>query len=330
LTKEGHVARGSRDYGYVLNVSAIQGFHPEARISIAYTIRPMTLADRTTVELREPRYHVDSVDGPKLAPDTVLMPRMPPPVQGAGLLELVPAAELERVARTEREGLDGVRGRVAWLDTNTGGRTVGRFGWQASEPTVASQVAVAFAREMGLTNPLESHDDCAPSNTACQTAPSGGTPEVEPELFNAVVNFQRWHAVPVTKDPDLSSTGAQLFASTGCAQCHQTTLRVDVGSKNDTVIRPFTDLLRHNMGPGLADRTTGDAVVPSLWRTAPLWGMHAAAVSGHPQHLLHDGRARSIEEAILWHDSEARPARERFAQLTAEQRHTLTDWINSL
>jgi CxxC motif-containing protein (DUF1111 family) len=191
-------------------------------------------------------------------------------------------------------------------------------------------VAGAFAREMGLTNPLEPHDDCGAWNVACLTAPSGGTPEVEPELFEAVVNFQRWHAVPVAKDPDLSSTGAQLFASTGCAQCHRTTLRVDVGSQDDTVIHPFSDLLLHDMGRGLADRTLDDVVAQSLWRTAPLWGMHAAAVSGQPQHLLRDGRARSIEEAILWHDGEARVARDRFGKLTAVQRYALTDWIQGL
>jgi CxxC motif-containing protein (DUF1111 family) len=362
------VVRGNPDYGYILNTAAIRGFQPEARVSIEYTVRPVTLTDGTIVELREPRYHVDTLNGPRLAPATVLMPRMPPPVQGAGLLELVPAVELERVARSERQGPDVVRGRIAWLGTgraeratgevDNGGRgaatgevvsdahgvgagrvvgsahdagqAIGRFGWQASEPSVASQVAVAFAREMGLTNPLAPHDDCGAWNVACLTAPSGGSPEVEPELFEAVVNFQLWHAVPVIKDPDLSSTGAQLFESTGCAQCHRTTLRVDIGSKDDTVIHPFTDLLLHDMGRGLADRTLDDVVAPGLWRTAPLWGVHAASVSGQPQHLLHDGRARSIDEAILWHDGEARVARDRFSKLTAAQRRALTEWIQSL
>ena len=349
------VVRGNPGYGYVLNTSAIRGFRPEARVAIEYKIRPVTLGDGTIVELREPRYHVSSLDGPKLLTNTVLMPRMPPPVQGVGLLELVPPAELERVLRLERTGSDGIRGRISWLQTNrdgpvadtgralagadrvaTGkvvghaGRLVGRFGWQASEPTVATQIGVAFAREMGLTNPLGSKDDCGPWNVACRTAPSGGSPEVEPELFAAVVDFQRWHAVPVTQEPDLSSYGAQLFESTGCAHCHRTTLRIDVSTRDDTVIHPFTDLLLHNMGDGVADRTLDDAAAPSLWRTAPLWGMHAASVSGRSIHLLHDGRARSIEEAILWHQSEARAARERYVHSSAAQRRALTDWIESL
>jgi CxxC motif-containing protein (DUF1111 family) len=325
-------------------------------VSIEYKIKPVTLGDGTVVELREPRYHVGSLDGPNLPANTVLMPRMPPPVQGGGLLERVSAAELERVARSEHAGPDGIRGRVSWLRVNTdkpvadakvvahtgtaaadvgavaadAGRVVGRFGWQASEPSVASQIGAAFAREMGLTNPLESKDDCGLWNGACRTAPSGGSPEVEPELFEAVVDFQRWHSVPVTQQPDWSSEGAQLFESTGCARCHRTTLQIDAGTKDNTVIHPFTDLLLHEMGDGLADRTLDGAVVPGLWRTAPLWGMHAASVSGQPIHLLHDGRARSIEEAILWHDSEARAARERYAHSSAAQRRALTEWIESL
>jgi CxxC motif-containing protein (DUF1111 family) len=401
---EGRVVRGNADYGFVLNVSATKGFRPEARVSIAYQTKMAKLADGSTVELREPRYQVDNLDGPRLAPDTVLMPRLPPSAMGDGLLELVPAAELERVARDEAGS--GLQGHLSWLSNVSGNvppaaakferaheaaadgtassgdhadhadsaghayngglagrstergtadgavptgdhaenashnsagvepagrangatRLLGRFGWQASEPTVASQVAVAFAREMGLTNPLESHDDCAPSNALCKTAPSGGTPEVEPALFDAVVNFERWHAVPVPKDPDLTSAGARLFEANGCAQCHRVALNIETG----TVIRPFTDLLLHDMGQGLADRTIADAVAPSRWRTAPLWGMHAASVATQAQHYLHDGRARSLEEAILWHDGEARPARDRFAKLSAADRHALTDWIDTL
>jgi CxxC motif-containing protein (DUF1111 family) len=337
--RQGRVVRGNEDYGFVLNVSAIKGFRPEARISIAYQTKVVRLGDGSSVELREPKYRVEEIGGPKLAPDTVLMPRLPPMAMGDGLLELVPPTELERVAR--EEAAVGINGQLAWLSNVAGNvppaaanseqareagsatRALGRFGWQASEPTVASQVAVAFAREMGLTNPLESHDDCAPSNEACRTATQGGNPEVEPVLFDAVVNFERWHSVPVLKEPDPASAGAQLFEVTGCAQCHRTALSIDEGK----VIRPFTDLLLHDMGQGLADRTVADAVVASRWRTAPLWGMRAASVATQAQHFLHDGRARSFEEAVLWHDGDARPARDRFARLSAADRRALIDWI---
>jgi CxxC motif-containing protein (DUF1111 family) len=140
------------------------------------------------------------------------------------------------------------------------------------------------------------------------------------------VNFQGWHAVPVTQAPDLKASGAWLFESTGSGRCHQTTLAIDA----NTVIHPLPDLLLHDMGRGLADRTITGAVAPSRWRTAPLWGMHAAAVTTQTQHFLHDGRARSINEAVMWHDGEGRTARDRFANLNADQRRTLIDWVRTL
>ena len=110
---QGRLVRGNADYGFVLNVSATKGFHPEARVSIAYRTTAIKLADGSTVELREPQYRIGNLDGPNLAPDTVLMPRLPPLAMGDGLLELVPAAELECVARDEASSPDGVRGQLA-------------------------------------------------------------------------------------------------------------------------------------------------------------------------------------------------------------------------
>jgi len=130
------VSRGSRDYGFVLNTAAIKGFEPEARVRIQYEPRPVRLADGTVVELRQPRYRAENLAGPELPPGTVLMPRMPPPVQGVGLLERVPQLQLEQIARSQRTTAD-IRGRISWLQTSQG-QSIGRFGWQASEPTVAS------------------------------------------------------------------------------------------------------------------------------------------------------------------------------------------------
>jgi CxxC motif-containing protein (DUF1111 family) len=272
-------------------------------------------------------------------------------VQGVGLLERIPKAELERIARWQRESTQDIRGTLSILrsadatrsgavgrsdtagrpgaaarsDTAQGPATVGRFGWQATEPTVASQVAVAFAREMGLTNPLVAESDCGPWNTACLNAASGGAPEVEPSLFEAVVAFEDWHAVAVERVPDRSASGARLFQSTGCADCHRATVQAQPGA-----LSPYTDLLLHDMGKGLADRDLKGNPVPERWRTAPLWGMHAAYVTGRPLRLLHDGRASSLEEAILWHDGEGRRARDSYASLSQEQRRALVEWVETL
>lgn len=326
--QQGRLTRGSVNYGYVLNSSAIPRLKPEGRVIVSYHMLHRTLADGSSVELREPRYHVSELSGPPLGPDTVLMPRLPPAVQGVGLLERVPSSELELIAYDQVRQHGAVRGRVSRL-SGKGGESVGRFGWQATEPTLASQIATAFSGEMGLTTTLNGSDDCGTS-TECRAAPAGGSPEVEPELFDAVVSFEQLHAVPVLHALDESGLGARLFIKVGCSDCHRVSVRADTGSAQPTEIHPFTDLLVHAMGEGLADRDLEGRPVESLWRTAPLWGMQAAYSSGRPVLLLHDGRARTLEEAILWHDGEASRARDRFCELSRDARLALVEWIRSL
>ncbi|MBS0579473.1 MAG: c-type cytochrome [Proteobacteria bacterium] len=325
---DGTLVRGTYVYGYVLNTAAVHGYQPEGRATVLYTTQVRTLADGSKVELREPRYGVDDLSGAPLASSTVLMPRIPPGVQGVGLLELVATEELERIAAEERKSGAGVHGRIAWVGEE-GQRVPGRFGWQATEPSVASQVSIAFAREMGLSNPLVAAADCG-ADRRCLEAPSGGSPEVEPALFKALVFFERLHAVPAERPVQDSDAGARLFAAAGCADCHRDTLHAHAPGRAALPIHPYTDLLVHEMGEGLADRDLSGKPAREAWRTAPLWGLNVAYASGQPVRLLHDGRARSVEEAILWHDAEARSSRERFSALDAAQRRALVAWIESL
>ena len=323
---DGSVERGIDEYGRILNTSAIQGFIREASVFIHYEEEVRVLDDGSRVSLRVPRYQVGDLSGPSLPASTVLMPRMPPSVQGAGLFELVPQAALLALAESERKG-SSVHGRVSWLAMNEG-RLIGRFGWQATEPSVAAQTASAFSKEMGLTTPLISHIDCGLANHACQTAETGGTPEVEAQLFDALLFFQRLHAVPLEKANLAAPPNALLFTQLGCTECHHPSLRIVTPQRRSRqTIHAYTDLLLHDLGSGLADRDLDGNAIHSEWRTAPLWGMHASVTSGQPLRLLHDGRARTIEEAILWHDGEARTARERYARLRFDQRRALAAWI---
>jgi CxxC motif-containing protein (DUF1111 family) len=322
---DGRVERGTPEYGRILNTSATAGFTPEATVTVTYQERQRWLVDNSTVSLRMPSYSVSNLSGPALPDRTVLMPRLPPPVMGAGLLERVPESALATIAASQIR--QGISGRISRL---SGTKRVGRYGWQATEPTVASQTASAFAREMGLTSPLESHIDCGESNDACLTAPSGGTPEVDAALFDAVVWFQELHAVPVAKAIDGRSVGAKLFASTGCAECHRPTLPVELAKRSSATIAAYTDLLVHDLGDDLADRDLLGQPVHSEWRTAPLWGMGAAVATGQPLGLLHDGRARSVREAILWHGGVATPSLSRYLALEATERTALEEWIERL
>jgi len=319
----GHLERIHPRFGHIINTAAIAGFTPEAEVSIRYTAMTRIRTDGGAQTLWQPEYQVIPAHGQPLPGNLVLMPRLASHTQGVGLLEQIPESAILANARRPPYG------EPSWIET-THGRQLGRFGWQGTEVSVASQIAVAFAREMGLTNPLITEIDCAPHDHACRRAPSGGEPEVAPELFAAVVAFQQLEAV--RRPPDAAqrlqvlADGRELFERSGCADCHRAQLQVDDGLS----ISPYTDLLLHDLGPALADRTiTGDPI-PSRWRSAPLWGLSTAFEGARQARLLHDGRARSVDEAIGWHGGSAAFARERYDQLTPEQRQRLTQWVESL
>jgi CxxC motif-containing protein (DUF1111 family) len=210
------------------------------------------------------------------------------------------------------------------------GRTGGRFGWQGGAISLVDQTAIAFAREMGLTSELQPEDDCTPAQQTCRSAPRRGMPELSERLFHAVSTFQFLLAAPSRANIDarVDTAGASLFESVGCAACHVPHLPVPRDS-GGIRIDPYTDLLLHDLGEGLADRTVDGREVTSLWRTPPLWGL-AHALRAGPVALLHDGRAGSIEEAILWHEGQAGAARRSFMALDAALRRQLLDWIATL
>ncbi len=326
LRADGTVERGHPRFGHVANSDAIEGFLPEARVTIRYQTVERPRADGSRLTLWRPQYSIETPDGRPLPADLVLMPRASAQAQGAGLLDAIPEQAILTGARP-RPGKP--QGRPAWIGEGDG-RRLGRFGWQATEPSLAHQIAVAFAREMGLGNALIGAIDCAPHDQACLDAGSTVEPEVDPELFAAVLTFQQLESVRRTPEAAArlrgARDGARLFARTGCADCHTPSMPARGAGR----IAPYTDLLLHDLGPELADRNLAGDPVPSLWRTAPLWGLSTAHEGGRPVRLLHDGRARSVEEAIGWHGGSAAPARARFDALDAAQRQRLLDWVSAL
>ncbi|MFC4252970.1 di-heme oxidoredictase family protein [Sinimarinibacterium flocculans] len=306
-------------YGHVLNTSAIEGHAPEGTVFVAYTERRGRYPDGREWRLREPRYELRALRLGTIGKHSLIKPRLAPALFGAGLLEAVPDAAI--IALAERPQ-NGVRGQVSRRDG-----LIGRFGWQADSVSLDEQTARALSREMGLTSRGAERDDCGGADAACQRAPDGGQPEVSDDFFDAMLAFQRWLAVPRTDvDEATEADGAALFARTGCAACHRPDLPV-TGAGPVRRIAAYTDLLLHDLGPPLADRGADGRPVPTLWRTAPLWGLGHAVSSGRPLALLHDGRARSIEEAVLWHDGAAAPARQRFGRLSHAERNRLLDWV---
>ena len=306
---------GDPVYGRVFNTLSVEGLSPEGVAMVSYAETAGRYADGTRWKVRVPHYNLTQLRYGPLSPHTVIKPRLAPALFGAGLLDAM------------NEGPPPGAGARASFH--------GRFGWQASAASVGDQTARAFAREMGLTSAAIEHDDCTTAETECLQHPNGGSPEVSAELFDAVVSFQRWLAVPASPTPHPRSDPAgEIFVDLGCSHCHQIQQQIELtgsdGRPIAATIEPYTDLRRHDLGDGLADETVAGKKVVSRWRTAPLWGLGYRMSLERQPTFLHDGRARSAEEAILWHKGEATNARDRFERLSAGDRKALLHWLDTL
>lgn len=332
-------------YGRQLQDLAAPGHPAEGRLEIAYEEVPVTLADGTTVSLRKPGYAIGAPAYGPLSPGLMLSARVAPQMIGLGLLEAIPEADILAGADPDDADGDGISGRAQIVPSaETGAPMLGRFGWKAAMPTLREQAADAFGNDLGLSNPLRPAPwgDCTPAQTQCRAAPHGQDPglrdglEVDAESLDLVTYYTRNLGVPERRDPAAPPVlrGKALFHDLGCAGCHRpkfvTARRDDWPEQSFQLIWPYSDLLLHDMGPGLADDRPEGRATGREWRTPPLWGIGLTArVSGHTQ-FLHDGRARSLTEAILWHGGEAQPARDGFAGLSAEDRADLISFLESL
>lgn len=337
-------AKPEPTYGGQLQNFSIQGVPAEGRMTIAYENAAVKLAGGEKVTLRRPSYGVADLGYGPLAPDARLSPRVAPPMIGLGLLEAIPAGDITAGADPDDKDGDGISGRPNFLPVGAGGPPMlGRFGWKAGNGTVAQQSADAFAGDMGISSALANRPsgDCTEKQSICMGAPTGNTPpdsgfEINDDLFNLVVFYARNLAVPARRSPKAPEVlrGKALFAASGCAACHRPSFTTGEAPDNPHLagqtIWPYTDLLLHDMGDGLADNRPEREANGREWRTAPLWGVGLTqTVNGHTL-LLHDGRARGVAEAILWHGGEARKARDAFAALPKADREALIAFVNSL
>ncbi|KPA92788.1 di-heme oxidoredictase family protein [Pseudomonas asplenii] len=326
-------------YGGQLQDMAIPGVIPEGKVRVEYDPLPVRFKDGTEVELRRPRLLISQLGYGPMHPDTRFSARVAPPMIGLGLLEAIPEeAILANAKAQQRDGIAGRPNRV-WDDAQ--GKTVlGRFGWKAGQPNLNQQNVHAFSGDMGLTTTLRPFDDCTATQSACRNAPNGngadGEQEVSDNILRLVLFYTRNLAVPARRDVGAEQVlaGKRLFHQAGCQNCHtpQFTTAATAAEPElaGQVIRPYSDLLLHDMGPGLADNRTEFLASGSDWRTPPLWGIGlTGTVSGHTR-FLHDGRARSLLEAVLWHGGEALPAQQRVLSFNAEQRAALLAFLNSL
>ncbi|MCK0154732.1 c-type cytochrome [Alcanivorax sp. S6407] len=335
LTRSGLVAEPN--YGGQFQDAAIPGIAPEGRVRVEYAPLVMTFADGHEVELRKPRLAFSNLAYGDMHPATLFSARIAPPVIGLGFLEAISDADLLANEDPEDADGDGISGRAnrVW-DRASGTLKVGRFGWKAGQPSLRQQNAEAFANDMGLTSHLVPTDSCAPSQKACLALPNGGTPEVSDEILDNVTFYTRNLAVPARRNVDDPQVleGKGLFHQANCQGCHVPSFTTPADAPEpelaNQTIRPYTDLLLHDVGPGLADGRPEFLANGQEWRTPPLWGIGLTeAVNGHTQ-FLHDGRARNLMEAILWHGGEAAASRDTVLTFDAGQRDALLAFLNSL
>ena len=324
-------------YGGQLQDRAILLVAPEGRVLITYEETPGTYPDGTKYRLRHPVYTLEDLAFGPLHTEIMTSPRVAPAVIGMGLLEAIPEEDILALADPDDADGDGISGRPnnVW-DIRRGEVVLGRFGWKAGQPTVEQQAAGAFLGDIGITSSLFPKENCPTAQEACLAAPNGGEPEVPDERLQKVAVYLQTLAVPAMRNTEDETVqqGARLFVQSQCTACHTT--RYETGDTHaveplrSQVIFPFTDLLLHDMGPGLADNRPEAQASGSEWRTPPLWGIGLVeTVNGHTM-FLHDGRARSLEEAILWHGGEARQALMLFMNLTAEERNAIIKFLESL
>lgn len=311
--------------GNQLATEAVDGHSPEGRVDVRWEALDGVFADGSPYRLRRPLGAVQA-DGVDASQRPAVSLRTAPPLLGLGLLESVPREDLLATADPDDVDGDGISGRVAR----------GRFGWKAAQPTVRSQTVTALSHDMGITTG-ESPDPCEDRPRGCAET-AGERPELFGEPFDDLLLYTEAIAVPRARglDRPAARRGAATFEALGCSSCHTPSMRT--GSTDDGVetyladrrIHPYTDLLLHDMGPGLDDGIGEPGAASSEWRTAPLWGLGLRRDVYGGGHYLHDGRAATVTEAILWHSGEAARARDGFIRLDAAVRRDLLRFLDSL
>lgn len=318
-----------------------KGVVGEARAQVIYEEIHGNYADGEPWILYKPNYQITDASLGALHPSTIISPRIAPPLTGVGLIEAIAEAEIMRHADPEDRNRDGISGRPNFVwDNEAKTLVLGRFGLKANQPNLRQQTAAAFRNDLGITNDLFPDQPCSDRQQQCLESPSGIDPrygvEINQNLLNATTFFIRLLGVPKRRNWQTEQIvkGRELFYQANCHLCHipsfttaQSALEPELANQT---IWPYTDLLLHDMGEPLADGRTDFEANGREWRTSPLWGIGSSDKVSGPSHYLHDGRARSISEAILWHGGEAQSARDRYNRMKKAERSALVAFIQSL
>jgi CxxC motif-containing protein (DUF1111 family) len=331
-----HPNYGDQLQVFGVNVGLKENLKPgEGELYVDWLPEPVRLPDGTEVELRKPAIRVEKLNFGPLEDKVLTSLRNTQVVFGMGYLEAVDEEDILALAALQRT--QGLNGRPNYVRDDINQRTaLGRFGWKANQPSVRQQIAAAFHGDMGVTSSLYIEENCPPVQTACRAMPPGNRPELLDYSWDELNFWSVALDAPPARDQDNPKVirGRQSFEKARCAQCHVPEMRTGhyprLPEISKKTFRAYTDLLLHDMGPGLADGRPDFKAGPRDWRTAPLWGIGLSMQVNGSSNLLHDGRARNVLEAILWHGGEAQTSRDLFAELSKEEREDLIAFVNSL
>ena len=324
-------------YGDQLQSSGIRGVKGEGKPSVSFTTIEGQFNDGERYTLVKPMLSFNELNYGDLHSKVMTSIRSAPAMSGLGLLEAVSEKDILQSADPSDNNNDGISGRPnrVW-DIKQQKTVLGRFGWKASQPNVEQQTAAAFHGDMGLTTTLFPKPHCSPSQKICLAAENGGKPEVSSEILDTVVFYASTLGVPARRNikDKLAQAGEQLFNIAGCSSCHLPKLKTGKVAAfpelSNQTIRPYTDLLLHDMGDGLADGRPDFLATGKEWRTSPLWGIGLVESINKHTRFLHDGRARNLMEAVLWHGGEAEQSKQAMLALNKDQRNALIAFLKSL
>ncbi len=324
-------------YGGQLQDFAVPGLQPEGKIEVRYASKTITFKDGYIVELREPEFEISNLANGPLHKDIKTSARVAPGMIGLGLLELISDQQMNAIADPEDKNGDGISGKIqkVW-DVRQQKMVTGKFGWKAGQPNVMQQNAGAFNGDLGVTSNLFPAGDCTSAQTDCLKAPHGGDPEVSDSILGFVELYARNLAVPIRRNysaPEVIK-GDTLFSELNCDACHVRSYQLsqsdELPEQSGQLIFPYTDLLLHDMGEDLADGRKEYSANGNEWRTPALWGIGLTQEVNPKAGFLHDGRARTLEEAVLWHGGEAQSSNSAYQALSAQDRKALIAFLESL
>jgi CxxC motif-containing protein (DUF1111 family) len=322
-------------FGLQVQNMSLFGVSAEAQVNISYVEQIVNYLDGNSASLRTPTYTLTNPYIP-LPAGYMTSPRMAPALAGMGLLENIPESTILSFVATNNANGGPIKGHTNYVyNPYTQKTELGRFGLKSNTSSLQMQIATAFQQDMGITSYVQPYKSVYGQEQWAGVTDTATT-DIADSILDAVTFYVRSLAVPARRNVTDATVvqGEKMFMQLNCSGCHIPTMYTGVDitfpQLSNQRIHPYTDLLVHDMGAALADNRPDCQANGNEWRTAPLWGIGLLEKTNGVPYYLHDGRARTLEEAILWHGGEAQTSRDQFTKLSKSDRDAVIAFLQSL